>query len=103
MNTHGNDFKPPNYKHIIGDPITHMQRFISVLILQGNNDLLCCKLFLGTLGDKTLQWFNEMFMERFKYNCALRKEMESLWLIRQKDEKEISFSLSRFREEVAKI
>lgn len=30
------------------------------------------------------------FVERLKYNCALRKEVEFLWSIRQRDGEEIS-------------
>jgi len=92
------------------DPELHLKAFQARMLISGGNDAICCKMFMGTLAEIALEWFNiilrssinlfadfkHVFLERFSANRVKPVEMADMFDIRQNAEESLKQFLNRF-------
>jgi len=92
------------------DPELHLKAFQARMMISGGNDAVRCKMFVGTLTEIALKWFNtipnssissfhdfkRLFLERFSANRAKPVEMADMFDIRQTAEETLKQFLNRF-------
>ena len=92
------------------DPELHLKAFQARMLISRGNDAICCKMFVGTLAEIALEWFNtipsssinsfaefkRVFLERFSANRAKPVEMTDMFDIRQYAEESLKQFLNRF-------
>uniref|UniRef100_A0A2N9EQY4 RNA-directed DNA polymerase n=1 Tax=Fagus sylvatica TaxID=28930 RepID=A0A2N9EQY4_FAGSY len=93
-------FVPPNLAVYDGksDPVGHLSRYWQSMALHTSNDPLMCRIFLSSLGEVGLRWFNrldhrsirswqemsESFTARFITNTRKPKEIDALLALKMK-------------------
>lgn len=104
------------YDVIFGDPCKHISLFENKLALV-NDESLLCRLFPSTLESTATDWFEDLpprcisswkdfkekFTERFKYNRKTIKNINHLYLVRQKPNESLTDFFRRYREEAAEV
>ena len=92
------------------DPELHLKAFQAWMLISEGNDAIRCKMFVGTLAEIALEWFNTIpsstinsfakfkraFLERFSANRAKPVEMVDMFDIRHYAEESLKQFLNRF-------
>ncbi|XP_027910362.1 uncharacterized protein LOC114169420 [Vigna unguiculata] len=92
------------------DPELHLKAFQARMLISGGSDAIRCKMFMGTLAEIVLEWFNtissssinsfvdfkRVFLESFSANRAKPVEMADMFDIRQNAKESLKQFLNRF-------
>ncbi|KAK8942837.1 hypothetical protein KSP39_PZI008806 [Platanthera zijinensis] len=100
-----------------GDPIHHIQWFEDMVSIRQMSDGFKCRLFAITLREKAREWFHQLptgsiycfedlrrgFMLRFTTSKKRKKEVESLFRVKQRVGETLGSYLDRFQEELSQV
>jgi len=101
----------------LGDLKTHLKTFKTQMLISWGFDVVCCKMFVGTLTRTALQWFkrtsygtvnsfqtfSQLFLQQFAANQVKPPKLVDLFDIRQKEREPLRTFLNQFYETTVKI